>query len=119
MSKNSTYSVRKWKLKNPVRYSWQSHKDNAKRRNIEFDLTFDQFKEFCEEVDLLTKKGKHKRSYTIDRIDNTKGYTIGNIQKLTRKENSSKGTKVLIYDFYSKTAYYSKINLDKQVHDQF
>lgn len=50
--------------------------------------------------------GRTAHSYSVDRIDNTKGYIPGNIQALTIAQNSSKGTKVLSYDWYHKTAKY-------------
>lgn len=50
--------------------------------------------------------GRKGTSYTIDRIKNEKGYVPGNIQVLTLSQNSSKGTRVLSYDWYHKTAKY-------------
>ena len=65
-------------------------KHNAKRRQKEFDLTYEQFIEFCIETDYLVGKGKTKHSYSIDRIDNSKGYTLSNIRILTLSANSQK-----------------------------
>ena len=99
-----------WRKKNPLKYSFQNLKYNARRRNKEFLLTFEQFSEFCYSCEILTKKGKRKKGFTIDRINNSEGYRIENIQKLTRSENSKKGTKALVYDWLNKTAYYTNLN---------
>lgn len=52
----------------------------------------------------MAGKGRSKESYTVDCIDPKLGYIEGNIQCLLKSENSSKGTKVLHYDWHSKTA---------------
>lgn len=67
-------------------------RSNAKRRNKVFTLTLEQFKQFCEETDYINKRGKTGKSASIDRIDNNKGYEIGNIRILTLSENSAKWT---------------------------
>lgn len=56
----------------------------------EFKLTFEEFKKFAIETNYIQGKGKNKTSYHIDRIDETKGYTIDNIQVLTNSENVKK-----------------------------
>ena len=72
---------------------FQGYKSNAKKRNIKFDLNFDQFKNivkqncyYCDELPsniFHTFGGNHnevrKAVYSgIDRIDSCKGYTIDN-----------------------------------------
>lgn len=79
-----------YRQRNPIRASYQSHKDNAKRRGIPFELTFDQFKKFAVETRLVINSGKTAKSYSIDRIDNSKGYNLDNIQVLTISDNSKK-----------------------------
>ena len=83
------------RTQNPVKYSYQTLKDNSKRRNKEFNLTLEEFTEFCIKTDYLIGKGKRKESYSIDRRDNTKGYTLDNIRIMTLSENSRKSTKTL------------------------
>jgi len=88
-----------------MRDSWQHLKDNSKRRGIYFYLTFEQFEQFCVETEYLHKVGKSKLSYSVDRIEEWKGYTVGNLQVLTLSDNSlkennrRKARKVLMYDF--------------------
>lgn len=86
---------RKYKQNHPVKYAYNTLKQNAKRRGKVFELTFEQFQEFCIKYDYIQGKGVTKESYSIDRIDNSKGYTIDNIQILSVSENSRKGKKIL------------------------
>lgn len=97
----TTCHVRNHRKKDPIRYAYQTLKDNSKRRGKEFTLTLEEFKTFCVHTDYITGKGKSKESYSIDRVDNTKGYTIDNIRVITLSENSKKKTKILEYDYES------------------
>lgn len=97
--------LKKWREKNKLRYCWQTLKDNSKRRKIPFDITLEEFEQFCIKTDYLIGKGRTKDSYSIDRIDSSKGYTINNIQKLTVSENSQKARKILHYDWSNKEGY--------------
>lgn len=92
----SLESFRKWREKFPLRYAYNNFKQNAKRRKKEFSLTFEQFEQFALTVELVGKRGKTKDSYHIDRIDETKGYSIDNIQLLTCSENVIKSNKIQI-----------------------
>lgn len=82
-----------------MRYAFITLRNNCKRRGIEFELSFEQFETFAQATRYIAGKGRSKDSYTIDRIDNTKGYVIGNIRVISKSENSKKGTKRLIYDW--------------------
>lgn len=94
----------KYKEKNPVKYAYYVLRNNAKRRGVAFELTFDEFSEFCVKYDYLAGKGRKKESYSIDRRDNTIGYLKSNIRVMTLGENSRKGTKTLnaYYDYYER-----------------
>lgn len=74
-----------------VRYS--NFKSNARRRKKEFTITLEEFRAFCDKTGYIVKKGMRGMNATIDRINNSKGYHIDNIQLLTLRQNSSKGTK--------------------------
>lgn len=84
--------------------AYKNLRDNAKRRGKVFTLTFDQFSEFCYRTNYMAGRGRTKESYSIDRIDNNKGYTADNIRVLTVSENARKHTKVLNYDWQTQTA---------------
>lgn len=75
---------------NPLVYCYGYLKQNAKRRGKAFDLTLEEFKKFCDETDYLELKGKLGKSASIDRIDNTKGYSYDNIRVLSLSDNTKK-----------------------------
>lgn len=98
---------RHYRARHRMRDSWQHLKDNSKRRGIYFDLTFDEFTQFCYEYDYLSGVGRSTKSFTVDRIIEELGYTAGNIQALpmgdnVRKEHARR--KSLVYDYVSKFA---------------
>lgn len=95
----STCYSRLHREKYPMKNAYWNLKANAKRRGKIFELTFEQFESFCYETDYLQGRGKKKTSYSIDRIDNSKGYVIENIRVLSLSENAKKGTKHLDYDW--------------------
>jgi hypothetical protein len=75
---------------NLVGYTYSLLKGNAHKRGKAFDLTLDEFKNFCERTGYLINKGKSAGSASIDRIDPSKGYSIGNIQVISLADNSAK-----------------------------
>lgn len=81
---------RRYKERHPERYAYSNLKQNAKRRGKEFDLTFEDFLAFVIKTNYMVSKGRYKESYHIDRIDETKGYTVDNIQVITNTENIRK-----------------------------
>lgn len=78
------------KEKNPVAYTFNLLKSNAKKRKKFFDLTLEQFKGFCEETGYMDLKGKTAESASIDRVVNTEGYTLSNLRLLTLSANTKK-----------------------------
>lgn len=78
------------KATNPVKYSYNLLKSNAKRRGCLFDLSFEDFEDFCEETGYLSRKGRRADSWHIDRVEIEKGYSKGNLQVLTNTENVKK-----------------------------
>lgn len=76
---------------NPISYTYQILKGNARRRGKVFNLTIDQFRIFCEKTNYLALKGRSSSSASIDRIDPSKGYEADNIQILSLSDNSKKG----------------------------
>ncbi len=74
----------------PISYAFQNLKSNAKRRGKEFSLTLKEFTEFVENSGYMDRKGKTKMAFSVDRIDEGKGYSADNIQVLTISENRKK-----------------------------
>ena len=116
-----TCKSRKYRKSNVCRSTFLNLKNNSKRRGIVFTLTFDEFEKFCYQTDYLKGKGRSSLSYSIDRIDNSKGYFIDNIQVLSVGENSRKGVKSLVYDYVEKTGYVRTLidNKSKEEPDLF
>lgn len=81
---------RKYRENNPERCVYLNLKSNAKRRGKEFDISFDDFLKFAIDTDYFKKRGIKKKSLHIDRIDESRGYTIDNIQTLTNSNNVKK-----------------------------
>lgn len=95
----NTCRTRKWRTENKERSSYLNLKHNSKRRDISFQLSFEEFQQFCYETDYLQGVGKKKTSFSIDRINPEEGYILSNLQVLTLQENSRKGRKYLQYDY--------------------
>lgn len=100
----TTCEKRAWRAKYPMKAAYEALVQNAKRRKIFCDLTFEQFEKFCIETDYIAGKGRTKLSYSIDRIVDgpLPGYTITNIRILTVSDNSVKARnrqKMLAYDY--------------------
>lgn len=99
----STCRARKTREADPVRYSYNNRKANAKRRGKPFTITLDYYREFCVKVNLFgLKRGRHGDSYTVDCIINDLGYVEGNLQIMTNTDNVKK---YFTYDWQSKVVY--------------
>lgn len=90
----SKHYTRKRRNENPLKSSYQALKDNAKRRGKDFSLTLEEFKKFAIETGYVYGRGRTVDSFHIDRIDESKGYHIENIQILTNSENVKKFHKI-------------------------
>jgi hypothetical protein len=82
---------REYAKRQPAMYYYNALRNNARRRDHKFALSFDEFMRFCEETGYMELKGKDPNSASIDRIKPWLGYTYDNIQVLTLAENSRKG----------------------------
>ncbi len=86
-----TCESREYRANHPIRAAYYNLRSHAKRRGIPVTITFDQFEAFVLSTGYIHKKGNRLRSHlNIDRIDNTKGYSVDNIQVLTLYENGCK-----------------------------
>jgi hypothetical protein len=110
----TTCDKRIWRQKYPMKASFQSLRQNTRRRGKAqgkpkpFTITFEDFEEFCYETEYMKGKGRSKNSHSVDCIIEELGYVKGNLQKLTVSQNSIKENarrkKVLSYDWQTKTA---------------
>lgn len=89
----NTCKSRMLRIKNPYNYYYNQLRLSAKRRNISFRLTLEEFIAFCEETNYLQLVGVVTGGMTIDRVDPTQGYKLDNIQLLSVSENTAKGNR--------------------------
>ena len=89
---------RTYRLKNPALYLYRSAKSRAKKKDIEFTISVDNIvlPSHCPilGIELIMhsdgKAGGKDNSYSLDRIDTSKGYIKGNIQVISFLANSMK-----------------------------
>ncbi len=63
---------------------------SAKKRRKEFTITLPWFRQWIISTGYMVNRGRLTDNLTIDRIRNNEGYTIGNLQILTKGQNSTK-----------------------------
>ena len=88
-----TCRSRRRRVANVERYAYANLKRSAAMRGIPVLLTFDEFSRWCEIHDYIRLRGSERWAMTIDRIDNSKPYSLDNIQPLSRSENTTKGNR--------------------------
>lgn len=81
---------RQFTARNPLKRKWYDIRNSARRRGYIFSISFQEFTELPEIQKLLYKYRDKERCYTCDRIDNNKGYIVGNIQIITKCANRHK-----------------------------
>jgi len=86
----SKCEMRKWRSTRRLQAAFATLRDHARARGIEFALDFQDFAQFAAGCLYAEKTGIHAQCVTVDRIDNLRGYVPGNIQPLSRAENSRK-----------------------------
>lgn len=99
-SKSDVYNYR-WREKNPKKYLLQNAKSSAGKRNLEFELTEDDFEipshcpVFGFELALVADKGTKDNKPSLDRIDSSIGYVKGNVQVISWRANNLKSNGTL------------------------
>lgn len=86
--------TRAFRFRNPLKYVYNTLKDNAKRRGKDFSLTFEEFSSFVKDTNYMDGRGRTKFDLSIDRRDNEHGYHAWNIRAITVSENSSKRNRI-------------------------
>jgi len=87
--------ARLWRIKNPARYMVSQIKSRATKRGIDFNLKEEDITipDTCPVLGIPLKYGGNKNkdnSPSVDRIDNSKGYTKDNICVISYRANSLK-----------------------------
>ena len=75
--KRRRITQRQWREKNPEKSCFCSYRSEAKKRKLEFDLTFEQFMAFWQKPCYYC--GSAVKTIGLDRVDNSKGYIITNV----------------------------------------
>lgn len=78
------------KAANEVKYAYDTLRRNARRRGKQFEISLEDFAEFCAKTQYMAGKGVFRESLTIDRIDPTRGYVKGNLRAIPNGENVRK-----------------------------
>ena len=92
----------KYRQENPEKSMYVLLKSRAKKQDIDFNLDIEDLK-IPNECPVLNipiyreavkggKKGPKQNSPSVDRIDNNKGYIKGNIQVISHRANTMKGS---------------------------
>lgn len=101
-----------------VAYSYRNIMDRAKQRNKPFTITLEYFRQFCYETEYIKGKGRNAKSFTVDCVENDKGYVPGNLAVRTLEENARKSWKQLNYDWRTKEAFVYSITGSKIIIDE-
>jgi hypothetical protein len=70
---------------------WWDQKENAKRRNIEFDFPFEEWLQFWLDSGHWHERGTGKGSYVMSRKNDIGPYHIDNVEIKSQEENLSEG----------------------------
>lgn len=77
------------RLRHDDRYAYENLKSSARKRRIGFNLSFEDFMEFCCVTGYLENRGKEPHSASIDRIHTDRPYEIGNLRLMSYADNVS------------------------------
>lgn len=67
--------------------AFETHRRNARRRSIAFDLTFEQWLYIWLESGHLKERGVKRSNYVMSRIRDEGGYSWGNVEIIRTEEN--------------------------------
>jgi hypothetical protein len=70
-----------------------TQKNNAKRRSVDFKLTFEQWWDWWQSTGHYSKRGRGKGKFCMGRIGDTGAYELGNIYCSTYEGNTSAAQK--------------------------
>jgi hypothetical protein len=106
------YNNKLCKEKDPIRYAFNALKARAKSINVEFSITIEYLKSIWKNIcpiygyELKFNNKRANNSYSVDRIDNSKGYIIGNLHIISWRANVLKNNATIeelekIANFYT------------------
>jgi len=80
-------SGRRWRERNPARHAYAVHKIRARRRNIAFLLTFEEWLAIWRDSGKWERRGNGMDSYCMARFRDLGPYAVGNVRICTHREN--------------------------------
>lgn len=89
-----------FKLRFPLKYSFNILRCRAAERGHRFELTYAEYERLARETGYDEKKGRTAGSLTIDRIDSDGPYAIGNIRVTIKSENSWKAARKMYVPYF-------------------
>jgi hypothetical protein len=92
--------MREWKIKSPEKYqayraknpektAYQNHRHTARRRNIPFLLTFDEWWSIWRDSAKWEQRGRNAGTYCMARHGDQGAYEVGNVRICTKQENAA------------------------------
>lgn len=109
---------KKYAEKYPIKNAYYVLRQNARRRKKTFTISLAEFSQFCIKTKILLGRGIQKDSYSIDRIDEFRGYEPDNIQVLTNSDNVKKYNKQVRYDWEHRHGFVVK-NIEQETTTPF
>ena len=76
------------KEKTPIKRAYFTLRQNCQRKKVDFNLTLEEFTEFCSKNNYIVEKGIYADDYQIARIDKEQGYNKNNIHYIQNKQNA-------------------------------
>lgn len=87
----NTCRDRAWRAAHPENHLWKNLKASARKRGLPFNLTLEEFMEFCRENNFVARVGRGSDDATVDRRDPREGYSKANLRVLSGEENARLG----------------------------
>lgn len=84
---------REWRATHPLQDAFYNLRHSARRRDIPFLLSLVDFQTLSCRYDYLNRRGKQAHSFTVDRIDSSKGYALENLRVISNSDNVAKGNR--------------------------
>lgn len=76
--------------RHPLEHTYRKLKYNSRRRGVAFEISLEQWKEFCAKYSYLELRGIEAHSLTVERPNANEGYHIGNMTVLPNADNVRK-----------------------------
>lgn len=86
----------RWRHQSPKRNAYSNLRDHAKGRGIAFSISFDYWLGLTDAYRMYDQDHKalsRGDTLTIDRVDATRGYEVGNLAIISHSENSAKSNR--------------------------